>query len=134
MRLNNKDDLQYLRERFNVVMNTEFPNLRVKLGCFTYEPNGNNATARVEFIAGKSNGEQALDRACTTYSMDKERIVCLPDGFGRNLGEKAKLVEFKTRAPKYPWVIQVLTGPYKDKKYKIGYVTAKALFGETCDD
>ena len=133
MELNNKEDLKRLRAILEDALKSAIPSLRFKLGNMRFESGGNYLKVPLEIVAGKSKIEIDLEKNAPLDGVDTTRQVILPEeGYGRCGGSKAMLTGYRVRAPKYPYMMDIINGEYVGRVYTISKLSAKAMFGYEC--
>lgn len=129
MELNNKEDLKELRNLLECAFREAVPGLRFKLGNMRFETGGNYLKVPLEIVAGKSKIEIDLEKNAPLDGVDTARQAVLPEeGYGRCGGSKAMLTGYRVRAPKYPYMMEIINGEYVGRVYTISKLSAKAMF------
>lgn len=115
MKLNNRKDLQTLRETINSQLKQIDPNLKFDIGSISYQNDGSFATMKLKVLAVQENGvivtpeRKSLDQM-VSYGLtpfNKENVD-KPFNVG---GRTFTVVGYKTKARKNPYIVEeVSTG------------------------
>ena len=112
--------LQEIRVQLNEVLaKTNIDGIEITLGNATFDSDNATFKLKLKVEGALSHDEQALQQMSKLMNLDTTKETTID-------GMRCKLVSYKNKAPKFPWVIQDLD---TSKRYKLQNFQVQAYFG-----
>ena len=112
--------LQEIRVQLNEVLaKTNIDGIEITLGNATFDSDNATFKLKLKVEGALSQDEKSLEAMASLMNLDTTKETTID-------GMRCKLVSYKNKAPKFPWVIENLD---TNQRYKLQNFQAQAYFG-----